>query len=259
MITFFNPKKGIPSLAAAPLQCWALLLCEYDYNITFKYSKENGNADGLSRLPLPSSQPALGEEGVTIFNVAQIQALLLTFHDIKLATKCDATLSSVLDHVKTEWPKEVPNNVQPYVQRQTELSVENDCLLWEARVVIPTSLQDTLLKSLHDNHPGITSMKSLPRSYFWWFGVDKVIENLGKSCESCQVVKLNATATPLHPWVRPDAPWTRIHVNYAGPLLGKMLFVVVHIHSKWPEVLIVNSTTSNDSLYKRLSYRKRFR
>ena len=53
----------------------------------------------------------------------------LTFQDIKLATKHDATLSRVLDYVRTGWPKEVPNNIQPYVQRQTELSVENDCLL----------------------------------------------------------------------------------------------------------------------------------
>ena len=75
--------------------------------------------------------------------MGQIPALPLTFQDIKLATKCDATLSRVRDYVKKGWPKEVPNNVQPYVQRQTELSVENDCLLWETRVVIPKSLQDT--------------------------------------------------------------------------------------------------------------------
>ena len=82
-----------------------------------------------------------------MFNVSQIQALPLTFRDIKLATKRDATLSRVLEYVKMTWPKEVPKNVQPYVQHQTELSVENDCLLWRTRVVIPKSLLDTLLKS----------------------------------------------------------------------------------------------------------------
>ena len=62
--------------------------------------------------------------------MTQIQALLLTFHDIKLAMKRDATLSRALDYVKTGQPKEVSNDVQLHVQRQKELSAENDCLLW---------------------------------------------------------------------------------------------------------------------------------
>ena len=147
------------------------------------------NADGLSRLPLSSSQPTVDEEGITIFNVGQIQALPVIFQNIKLATKCDATLSRVLDYVKMGWAKEVPNNVQPYVQCKTKLSVENNCLLWGTRVVIRKSLQDTLFKSLHDNHPCITHMKALVRSYFQCIGVNKDIKNLGKSSESCQAVK----------------------------------------------------------------------
>ena len=95
--------------------------------------------------------------------------MMIGYRDIKLGIKRDATLSRVLDYVKRGWPKEVPNDVQPYVQRQTELSIENDCLLWGTRAVIPKSLQDTLLKSLHDNPPGTctTRMKAVVRSYFW--------------------------------------------------------------------------------------------
>ena len=112
-----HPHKGIPSLAAAWLQRWVVLLSAYDYDIKYKHSKDHGNADGLSRLALPSNESTVGEEGVTIFNVAQIQVLQLTFQDIKLATKRDAILSRVLDYVERSWPKEVSNDVQPYVQR----------------------------------------------------------------------------------------------------------------------------------------------
>ena len=157
--------------------------------------------------------------------MGQIQALPLTFKDIKLATKHDATLSKVLDLVRTGWMEKVPDDVQPYVRCQAELSIENDCLLWGTRVVIPKSLQDVLLRSLHDNHPGVTRMKALARSYFWWIGLDKDIESLGRSCESCQAIKSNPAVAPLHPWVWPDAPWSRIHVDYAGPFLGKMFLV----------------------------------
>ena len=160
------------------------------------HSKDPGNADGLSRLPLPSNEPTVGEEGVTMFNVAHIQALQLTFQDTKLATKYDATLSRVLDYGKRGWPKEISNDVQPYVQYQTELSVENNCLLWGTRIVIPKSLQDTFLKSLHDNHPGINRMKAVAHCYFCWIGLEKDVENLEKFCENCQAV--NQIQQPCH-------------------------------------------------------------
>ena len=40
----------------------------------------------------------------------------------------------------------------------------------------------------------------------------------------------------------------RNHVHYAGPFLRKMFLVVVDAHSKWPEVLIMNSTTSQSTI-----------
>ena len=43
------------------------------------------------------------------------------------------------------------------------------------------------------------------------------------------------SAAPLHPWEWPEKPWTRIHIDYAGPFHGKMLLVVVDATSKWIE------------------------
>jgi len=54
LTSILGPKKGIPSLAAARLQRWALLLSAYNYQIEYKSTRDHGNADGLSRLPLSS-------------------------------------------------------------------------------------------------------------------------------------------------------------------------------------------------------------
>ena len=54
LVTIFGPKKGVPTLAAARLQRWALLLSAYDYQTEYKTTTAHANADGLSRLPLPS-------------------------------------------------------------------------------------------------------------------------------------------------------------------------------------------------------------
>ena len=44
--------KQIPAMTAARLQRWALILAGYDYTLVYRPGKENGNADGLSRLPV---------------------------------------------------------------------------------------------------------------------------------------------------------------------------------------------------------------
>ena len=93
-------------------------------------------------------------------------------------------------------------------------------------------------------HPGITQVKAIAHSYFWWNGLDQDIEKLPNLCESCQAVKCSLTVAPLHLWVWPDAPWKRLHVDFAGPFLGRTFLIVVDAHSKWPEVITMSSTTS---------------
>ena len=84
-----------------------------------------------------------------------------------------------------------------------------------------TCLQGKILQSLHENHPGISRMKAIARSYFWWNGLDKHIEDIAKSCPSCQAVKSTPSLAPLHPWLWPDAPWTRIHIDFARVIHGQ--------------------------------------
>ena len=243
LTTILGPKKGIPSLAAARLQRWALLLSAYDYVIQYKSTNDHCNADGLSRLPLPGTDQPSGRE-VSIFNVGQAQALPVTFRDIQTATRQDKVLGKVLTYVQTGWPTSIPESLKPYQNRQHEIGTENGCLMWGMRVIVPEKLRAKVLKSLHENHPGITRMKAIARSYFWWSGLDRNIEDLAKSCSGCQAVQAMPPTAPLHPWVWPDTPWKRVHVDFAGPFQGKMFFIIVDAHSKWPEVITMTSTTT---------------
>ena len=115
-------------------------------------------------------------------------------------------------------------------------------------MLVPDKLRAKLLKELHSDHPGIIRMKSVARSYFWWPGLDKAIEELAKSCQSCQAFKHAPAAAPLHPWVWPTKPWQRVHVDFAGPFQGSMLLVAVDAHSKWPEVFTMTSTTAEKTI-----------
>ena len=54
--------------------------------------------------------------------------------------------------------------LKPFFHRRYELSIEQDCLVWGIRVVIPTRYQKDILDELHVGHPGIVRMKELARS-----------------------------------------------------------------------------------------------
>ena len=116
--------------------------------------------------------------------------------------------------------------------------------------MIPKKGQELVLELLHEAHPGISRMKSLARSFIWWPGLDQQLETRVKSCEPCQLSRHSPSKVPLHPWEWHDRPWSRIHIDFAGPFMGKMFLIVVDAHLKWMEVSIVQSATSNSTLEK---------
>ena len=247
LTTILNPQKGIPSLAAARLQRWAIILSAYRYEIEFKCTQEHGNADGLSRLPLPNvKSPKLN--AADVFTVAQLDSLPVTAEQLGKATRTDPILSKVRRFTKSGWPHQVQECLKPYWYQRNEITVEGDCLLWGIRVIVPKRLQEDVLNELHHDHQGIARMKANARSYVWWPGLDKSLEQTARECRACKLTRSMPAVAPLHPWVWPSCPWQRIHIDFAGPFKGRMFFVLVDAHSKWPEVVEMKSTTAEKTI-----------
>ena len=160
-------------------------------------------------------------------------------------------LSQVLQFVLYGWPLSVEEEaLKPYFARREEMSVHAGCLLWGSRVVIPPQGREEVLKVLHESHPGIVRMKSLARSYVWWPKMDARLEEKVKSCAICQSHQSKPPCSPLHPWEWPGRPWSRVHVDYAGPFMGKMFLLIIDAHSKWMDIHCVNSATSSMTIEK---------
>lgn len=110
----------------------------------------------------------------------------LSAKDISEETKKDLVLSKVLYHVMNGWPSHCgEDKLQEYFNRRNELSVDQGCLLWGMRVIIPPKFRERLLEELHQEHTGIVRMKAVARSYFWYPKLDADIEKLSQSCEAC--------------------------------------------------------------------------
>ena len=87
-------------------------------------------------------------------------------------------------------------------------------------------------------------MKAIARSFVWWPGMDKQIENCVQQCSKCQEFQHSPPKVAFHPWEWPQKPWSRIHIDHAGPFLGHQYLLVIDAHSKWMEIVIVSSTSS---------------
>ena len=248
LTAILGSKKGIPPLAAARLQRWAWILSAYKYEIEFRPTEEHGNADALSRLPLKETASENVDNDPRVFNVAQLQSLPVNVRQLRAATSSDLVLSKVLRYTRGSWPREVPQLLRPFFDKRHELTVEEGCLLWGIRVIVPKRLRAKLLDELHRDHPGIVRMKSVARSYMWWPGLDQDIQNLVKACKSCQSVKNAPPVAPLHPWVWPSRPWQRVHLDFAGPFQNHMFLIGVDAYSKWPEVRVMSTTTASATL-----------
>ena len=60
----------------------------------------------------------------------------------------------------------------------------------------------------------------------------------------------NPKKAPLQTWEYPTRRWERIHVDFAGPFLGKMFLIAVDAYSKWCEVSIMTSSATSPTIEK---------
>ena len=244
----FDYSRPIPAMASARIQRWALTLSAYQYDIEYKPGSAHANADLLSRLPLPDAPGKVPIPGETVLLMEALHTLPVTAAEIKRWTERDPLMSTVRKMVLQGWQPTTEEELRPFHSRRNELSVHDGCVLWGSRVVIPQAGRARVLGELHEEHPGTSRMKALARSVAWWPKMDSDIEAKVKQCHACQENQKSPAAAPLHPWDWPKRPWARIHIDHAGPFMGKIFLVVVDAHSKWLEVTPVASTSSQATI-----------
>ncbi|XP_026569425.1 uncharacterized protein K02A2.6-like [Pseudonaja textilis] len=243
LLGLLSGDKQTPQVLSPRMTRWTLFLAAYSFKLVHRPGKNLSHADALSRcpLPVPVEDPAPIH---AIFEVNELK-LPVTAEDIAAHSKKDKIIAQVLDWVGRGWPEtQCTTDFVPFKTRQQELSKLQGCLLWGTRVVIPASLRVPILKVLHEGHPGIIRMKALAHSYVWWPGMDAQIANWVSSCQPCQQTRAAPPASSPTRWESANAPWSRLHVDLAGPVHGRTFLVVVDSYSKWIDVALLPTTTT---------------
>lgn len=245
-----HPEKSLPTLCISRMANYADYLAHFNFDVVYKPTSQNTNADYCSRIPSRSTQSDVNslflhegrntEDEFELFTLHQIQQLPVRAEQIARETRKDTHLGKIVQDL--ELGRNLPQS--GYKAPEAKYTLAASCLLFEHRVVIPPTLRQAILNDLHVGHIGVVKMKGLARSFVYWPGIDADIEAAVRSCTECA---RHATAPPKfssHHWEYPSSPWERIHVDYAGPVAGAMLLIIVDAYSKWVDLKITHSTTA---------------
>ena len=166
--------------------------------------------------------------------------------EIQKETQKEDVLVELQHYYTHGWPKDISlcsQTARQYWHYRDEISVIDKVLLKNNRIVIPDVLRPSVLQKLHMGHLGIEKIRRLARTSVFWPRMNKDIEEMSKSCETCQKFQNQQTAEPLLHNQVPTHPWQHISVDFCT-YKGHNYLVVVDHYSFYPEVISVPTTSA---------------
>ena len=237
-------KKSKPS---ARIERWVLRLQGYDYCVVYRPGKTN-IADALSRLNnVKSKDKSAEKEDIVRSVVVTHTPAALTPTEIEKASDSDSELQCLQEYIKNgNWND---CKLLQYLGVKDELCSYGRLVLRGSRIVIPKSLRQSVLEQAHEGHQGIVKTKTRLRTKVWWPKIDYDAEKMCRSCHGCQVVGEYGPPEPMKRVEPPSGPWQDVAVDLMGPLpSGESLLVIVDYYSRYFEVKVMKSTTTESIL-----------
>ena len=233
-------------LASAPrrLQSMMLALQRYTFHVEYRKGSSLHIADTLSRAPLPiTSHKQLQDQLVYRVEFESNNPDLSSFQDNTLqdirTTASTDPEQIILQTLTTKgWPNDkaaVPQLARPYWSVRHEITVHDGLLFKQNRVIIPSSLRDSLLHKLHAAHRGPEFTLRHARSCLFWPGLNSQITDMCQSCGICAQHARQHPQEPLQPYPVPTLPWQLVSQDLFE-LNGQAYLVTVDHYSDFYEI-----------------------
>lgn len=230
----FHPRKPLPKVSSARLIRWAINIMAFDFDIEYVNGHKIPHADALSRLRFEIEEDIeKSEEHIIHWSGESV----IPYEDIKTRTNEDRLLIGIMSRIRTGKWGSCSQMERPFKMNRHKLTIQNEIVYMDDKVIIPQYLREQALKMAHDHtHPGIIATRNKLMLNVWWPGYCHDVENYISKCDSCSKVGKTKNQT-IHTWPSENAPWIRIHMDHGYlPNVGYFL-VVIDSYSAWPEVI----------------------
>ena len=189
------------------------------YNVTFVHrAGVNNIADFLSRrFKREKSQPlSLREINIIQYDATSNWPTIISIEQLVRATKEDASIQNAIENVHHyRMPKK--DILKPYAEFWHELRVTpNKLLIRNDQIIVPTSLQQQVIREAHDSHQGSTKTIRFLRSFCWFPNMALKVEQVVKDCWPCQTNTNNKTQEPLLPTQMIPEIWHTIAIDFGS-------------------------------------------
>ena len=243
--------SNVISKPSPRIERWCLRLQQYTFTVVHR-AGANNPADYMSRHPLnasPGHNRQITEHYVN-YVVSSACPKAISQTEVIKATKDDPTLNNVIECITSISPKwykfKQSEEMKIFEQVSKDLSVTSDGILLRGhRIVLPVSLRRHVVNLAHQGHQGVVKTKALLRAKIWFPYMDRLVEEIVSSCNSCASIVKNDTLQPLQMSELPSAPWQSVSADFSGPYpCGHYVLVVIDNYSRFPVAEIVSSTSS---------------
>ena len=240
----------------ARLVRWALRLEEFNFTINYKRGKQNGAADGLSRLPIVNKEVVNTDKLENYLLITQKQKGSV-MDDIDLANeqKKDKTLLNVIEVIN----KGDKNNIYNEYTLIDNVLKTKACKKFDYdRPLIPLHLRETILKWHHNcdlaAHSGRDrTLESISKRFFWP-GMYKDIQTWVAACLKCIKHKSfkpknHGLLVPIHS----RHPFEIVAIDIIGPFKEttqgyKYVLVMVDLFTSWVEAAPLKTLEAQETV-----------
>ncbi|MEL6802194.1 MAG: DDE-type integrase/transposase/recombinase [Bacteroidota bacterium] len=248
---------------------------DFDFQIKYCPGKLHAGADALSRYPTrghdvistisdvcESAMNSAVQHSICSIgaipdsNDGNTHSAIITLDKVELECLKDTDYMTLHSLVTSGFPEnrnDVPNCARLYwpLAQKGMLSTLGHIVLYQERIVIPTSIRSYVIKVLHAAHQGCTGMVSRATASVYWPGMRKEILSYHSNCRSCTEISPSQAREPIQTTPLPERPFQTLCTDIFQ-LNDRFYLVVVDRYSGFLHIFYSRTTPTNKFLEKNL-------
>ena len=228
-------------------------LMKYSVKIVHISRKNNAGADDLSRYPAETNVESILELETEKF----VEQHTKNYEDVRRwsylgkSQEEDRIIKLLKEKIETKWKrKNSSRELDRYYQNRQYLSLIQECVMFQNRIIIPEIEKQRVLKEIHNAHQGVTRCIARSKESVWWFGITEDIKAHVGSCIQCMIYE-NKKIETLEMIPIPKGPWEMLGTDIFQ-LSGKKYLLVVDYYSKYIELALLEKGENAGRIIEKL-------